>query len=118
MMQAAPNLFVGLVGFVLALALTAGVIYLIRIPLAQFLKHLLDDETVAMFGVTLVLLLMGIKGLSTAFSFITNDSLRFLSSRLISLLGNLAGVIEWAAYIGALLFIGYSIRKRNEKKTD
>jgi hypothetical protein len=99
-----------------ALAITAGVIHLIRVPLTQFLNHLLGDETIAMFGVTLVILLMVIKGLSAAFAFITNESFRFVLSRLVSLLGNLAGVIEWAAYIAALLFIGYSIRKRNEMK--
>lgn len=117
-MQEPMTIFIAVIGFLSALAITAGVIHLIRVPLTQFLNHLLGDETVAMFGVTLVILLMVIKGLSAAFGFITNDSFRFLLSRLVSLLGNLAGVIEWAAYIAALLFIGYSIRKRNEMKAD
>jgi hypothetical protein len=117
-MQEPMTIFIAVIGFVSALAITAGVINLIRVPLTQFLNHLLGDETIAMFGVTLVILLMVIKGLSAAFGFITNDSFRLLLSRLISLLGNLAGVIEWVAYIAALLFIGYSIRRQTDMKAE
>lgn len=115
-MQEAVGILTSLAGFLLAAVITIGVIYIIRQPLAQVLSRLVDDEVVVRFGVTFVLLIIGIKGLSAAFGFITHDGFRQFSTRLISLLDNLAGVVQWVAYIAALLFIGYSIRKWREIK--
>lgn len=101
---------VELVGFVLAAGLTVGVIFWVRRPLAQLLARLIRDETVAQAGTTFVLILLGLRGLSAMFGYITQPNLSQLFGGLTGLLNRLADEIQWAVWIAALLFIGYSIQ--------
>jgi hypothetical protein len=103
-------LLTGFVGFVLAIALTAGVILLVRKPIIRILQYLVGDETVARSGAIFALILLGLQGLTVALNYITQENLSRLFGGLTGLLDGLAGVIQWVVYIAALLFIGYSLR--------
>ena len=105
----------GLVGVLLAAGLTVFAISYIRKPLAGFLSLLIDDEGVVKAGASFVALLIGLRGLSAVLGFITQTQLSRLLLNLSSMLQDLAGVVQWAAYIAALLFIGYSIRARRDR---
>lgn len=98
------------IGIILALGITALVMILARGPLHAFLNAILDDEAVARLGVAFVLLLLGIHGLRAALSFITLAELEPILDGVGVLLLDLAGAIQWAAGVGALLFIGYALR--------
>jgi hypothetical protein len=104
------NIATGFVGIVFALAITAGAIYVIRKPLARFLEKIIDDREVAALGASFILLLLGLDGLEAVLGYFTQANLSTLFGGLVRLLNSLAGTVQWAAYIGALLFIGYAIR--------
>lgn len=99
------------IGIILALGITALVMIVARGPLYAFLSALLDDEGVARLGVAFVLLLLGLHGLRAALGFITLPELEPILSGVGILLLDLAGAIQWAAGVAALLFIGFSLRR-------
>jgi len=98
------------IGIILALGITALVMIVARGPLHSFLSALVDDEAVARLGVAFVLLLLGLHGLRAALGFITLPELEPILSGIGILLLDLAGAVQWAAGVAALLFIGYSLR--------
>ena len=104
------GILTGFVGIIFALAITAGAIYVVRRPLTRFLEKIIDDREVAALGATFILLLLGLDGLEAVLGYFTQANLNTLFDGLVRLLNNLAGTVQWAAYIGALLFIGYAIR--------
>ena len=104
------RILVGIVGFLLALAIAAGLIFWLRKPLKDLLQRLVDDETIASAGALFVAVLIGLYGLTTAFEFIQETHINRLFSNLFGMLNQMAGVIQWVVYIAALLFIGWSIR--------
>ncbi len=57
-----------------------------------------------------VLLLLGLHGLRAALGFITLPELEPILRGIGILLLDLAGAIQWAAGVTALLFIGYALR--------
>jgi hypothetical protein len=63
-----------------------------------------------------LLLLLALRGLSAAIGFINQMQLSVLLGGIVRLLDDLAGVIQWVAYVAALLFIGYSIRSKWDKE--
>ena len=98
------------IGIILALGITALVMIVVRGPLFRFLNALLDDEGVARLGVAFVILLLGLHGLRAALSFITVPELEPILTGIGILLVDLAGALQWAAGVAALLFIGYALR--------
>ena len=104
------RVLVGFLGFVLSLAIAAGLIVWLRKPLKDLLLRLVEDETIAAAGALFVAILIGLYGLSTAFTFIREAHVTQLFGTLFTMLDQMAGVIQWVIYIAALLFIGWSIR--------
>jgi len=104
------RVLVGFLGFVFSLAIAAGLIVWLRKPLEELLLRLVEDETIAAAGALFVAALIGLYGLSTAFTFIGEAHVTQLFGNLFSMLDRMAGVIQWVIYIAALLFIGWSIR--------
>jgi len=101
---------VKIIGFVLTVVVSAGVIFFIYRTLSRLLGRLIGDEVVAQALTTLGLVLLGLKGLVRALSYITQSELRYLHSGLTGLLTDMADVIQWLALIIALLFLGYTLR--------
>lgn len=104
------------IGIILALGITALIMILARGPLHNFLSAVLDDEAVARLGVAFVLLLLGLHGLRAALGFITLSELEPILESIGVLLLDLAGAIQWAAGVAALLFIGYSLRRLQKEQ--
>jgi hypothetical protein len=107
------GLLLGSLGFILAGGVTVGVILWVRRPLARVLNHLLKDEVIANMGATFVLILLGLRGLSAMFDYVSHPLLSPFFNNLTRLLINLADEIQWAIWIAALLFIGYALQKRS-----
>jgi hypothetical protein len=105
-------IFVDLVGIVVLLAITAGVVFWLRKVTQSAISYLLEDEKVADAGSKLVLFLAAFQGLEAVLRYITQEHLDFLLSSWIGLANSLIGVVQWAIQIAALLFIGYAIKKR------
>lgn len=105
----AVAILIGFLGFVLALAITAAVIWFVRAPLKRLLQQLIGDKSVADAAGMFVLVLLGLYGVRAALGYITQPQLSTLLGGLMDLLVSLAGVIQWIAYVAALLFIGYCI---------
>lgn len=101
---------VKIIGFVLTVVVSAGVIFFIYRTLSRQLGRLIGDEVVAQALTTLGLVLLGLKGLVRALSYITQSELRYLHSGLTGLLTDMADVIQWLALIITLLFLGYTLR--------
>ena len=99
------------IGIILALGITALVMILVRGPLYAFLSAVLDDRAVARLGVAFVLLLLALHGLRATLGFITLPELEPILDGVGLLLLDLAGALQWAAGVAALLFIGYSLRR-------
>lgn len=110
-----PNVLdalVKVIGFVLTVILAGGVIFLTNRVLSRLLHRLTGDKVIARAGTTLVLILLGLKGLNAALRYITQPELRYLHSGLMGLLNDMADVIQWLVSVAALLFIGYTLRGR------
>jgi hypothetical protein len=101
---------VKVIGFVLTVLVSAGVMVLVHRALSRLLGRLVGDESIARAATTLVLILLGLKGVTAALRYITQDELRYLHNGLTGLLNDMAGVIQWLVTVAALLFIGYSLR--------
>ncbi len=112
------NLLASFLGFILAGGVTAGVILWVRRPLARVLQHLLDDTLIAKTGATFVLILLGLRGLSVMFDYVTHPVIGTFFDNLTRLLITLADEIQWAIWIAALLFIGYAIRESHTDDED
>jgi len=110
------GLLTGFLGFILAGGVTVGVILWVRRPLARVLQHLLDDAMIANTGATFVLVLLGLRGISAMFNYITHPIIGDFFNNLTRLLNNLADEIQWAIWIAALLSIGYAIRARTSNE--
>lgn len=104
------NALLKIVGFVLTVVLTGGVMFLVYRALSRLLDRLIGDKVIAKAGTMLALLLLGLKGLEAALSYVTQPDLWYLHSGLMGLLSGMADVIQWLVWIIALLFIGYTLR--------
>ena len=119
--------FIGLLGFVVSLALTAALIMFLRKPLAQLLGKLIDDETIAQKISLFVFVLLALAGLYSAIGSFYPDRYANLFSinnkfqvgeffhlalyGLLNLLSGFAEVLKWAVVAVAIFFVGYSVRK-------
>ena len=101
---------VGGLGVILAIILAGVVIGFIRKPLNQFLTRVLKDETVAKFGTTFVLVLIGLRGLVAVLGSVNQEHTNFLFNNLVRQLNGMVDDIQWVIYIAALFFIGYAIQ--------
>ena len=100
-----------LVGMLIAAGVTIAAIYLVRGPLARFLAAIIEDETVVQLGVSFVVLLFGLRGLSTILNYISQPALNAILRELSTLLSQLAADVQWAGQVAALLFIGYALTR-------
>ena len=114
------SIFVGFLGIIGAIVITAFAFSIIKKPLSNFLTHILKDQIIADYGVNFTLLILGIEGLKSALGYITQPNLADLLSGLTQLLSRIIDGIQWVVYISALLFIGYAIlsNKVHSQKTD
>jgi len=105
------NLIVNAVAFIISVGLTVAVAFLIKQPLVNVLTKLLDEDF-ARLGLVFAWVLIGLAGLSTAFSFITWPPIQPILRSIIDPLNGAAGSLKWIVWVAALLFIGYSIRAK------
>jgi len=119
--------FIGLLGFIASLALTAALIMVLRKPLAQLLGKLIDDEAIAQKISLFVFVLLALAGLYSAIGsfypdryanlfsiddkFQIGEFLHFALYGLLNLLSGFAEVLKWAVVAVAIFFVGYSLRK-------
>jgi hypothetical protein len=101
---------VKVIGFGLTVILSGGVIFLVYRALSHLLERLIGDKVIAQAGAVLTLVLLGLKGLSAALSYITQPEVQYLHRGLMGLLDDMAAVIQWVVMIVALLFVGYALR--------
>ena len=69
-LSGALNFLAGIVAFIFSVGLTVAIAFLIKQPLVNVLTKLLDEDF-ARLGLIFAWVLIGLAGLSTAFSFIT-----------------------------------------------
>ncbi len=105
------NLIVNAVAFIISVGLTVAVAFLIKQPLVNVLTKLLDEDF-ARLGLVFAWVLIGLAGLSTAFSFITWPPIQPILRSIIDPLNSAVGSLKWIVWVAALLFIGYSIRAK------
>ncbi|MCD6552887.1 MAG: hypothetical protein J7M16_02620 [Anaerolineae bacterium] len=105
------NFVVRTVAFILSVGLTVAVAFLIKQPLVNVLTKLLDEDF-ARLGLIFAWVLIGLGGLSTAFSFITWPPIQPILRSIIDPLNSAVGSLKWIVWVAALLFIGYSIRAK------
>ncbi|MBN2146780.1 MAG: hypothetical protein JW726_05305 [Anaerolineales bacterium] len=126
------NFILGIIGFILTVAITFGIIALLRKPLAKALEYLYEDKTVSKYASLVILALLGFVGLGSALqafspddygvtlfignSFQFGELLSYMTDGLINLFDGFIEVMRWSIYIGVLLFIGFAIRKKVEKQ--
>jgi hypothetical protein len=119
--------FIGILGFVISLALTAAAIMFLRKPLAQLLGKLIDDETIAQKISLFIFVLLALAGLYSAIGsfypdryanlfsidnkFQVGEFFHFALYGLLNLLSGYAEVLKWAVVAVAVFFVGYSVRK-------
>lgn len=119
--------FVGVLGFILSLAITAAVIMLLRKPLTQLLNKLIGDEAITKNIILLVFALLVLAGLYAAIGSFYPDKYANLFNiedkfqvgeffhlalyGLLNLLSSFAEVLKWAVIAIAIFFVGYSVRK-------
>jgi len=101
---------VKVIGFVLTVAVSGGVIFLLYRAFARLFARLIGDEIIARALSVLGLILLIIKGLAAALRYVTQPELRYLHTGLTDLLGGMADVVQWVALIAAILFVGYTFR--------
>jgi hypothetical protein len=120
--------FIGIFGFLLSLAITAAVIFLLRKPLTQLLNKLIGEEDIAQKILLFVFTLLALAGLYSAIGAFYPDKYANLFSLdnkfqfgeffhlalygLLNLLGAFAEVLKWAVIAVAIFFVGYSFRKQ------
>jgi uncharacterized membrane protein YraQ (UPF0718 family) len=105
------DFLVGAVAFIISVGLTVAVAFLVKKPLVNILTKLLDEDF-ARLGLIFAWVLIGLAGLSTAFSFITWHPIQPVLRSITGPLNSAASELKWIVWIAALLFIGYSIRAR------
>ena len=105
------NLIVNAVAFIISVGLTVAVAFLIKQPLVNVLTKLLDEDF-ARLGLIFAWVLIGLAGLSTAFSFITWPPIQPILRSITGPLKGAASELKWIVWVAALLFIGYSIRAK------
>jgi hypothetical protein len=119
--------FIGLLGFIISLALTAVLIILLRKPLALLLGKLIDDETITQKISLFIFALLALAGFYSAIGafypdryanlfnidnkFQVGEFFHFALYGLLNLLSGFAEVLKWAVVAVAIFFVGYSIRK-------
>jgi uncharacterized protein YhhL (DUF1145 family) len=119
--------FIGLLGFIISLALTAVLIILLRKPLALLLGKLIDDETITQKISLFIFALLALAGLYSAIGafypdryanlfnidnkFQVGEFFHFALYGLLNLLSGFAEVLKWAVVAVAIFFVGYSIHK-------
>jgi hypothetical protein len=119
--------FVGVLGFILSLVITAAVIVLLRKPLTQLINKLIGDEAITQKIVLLIFALLGLAGLYAAIGslypdkyvnlfnmedkFQAGEFFHFALYGLLNLLSSFAEVLKWAVIACAIFFVGYSVRK-------
>lgn len=108
--QSILSAVVKIIGFVLTVIVAAGVIFLVRRAMSRLLGRLIPDKVVAQAATILVMILLGLKGLTAALRYVTQNELRYLHTGLTGLLNDMASVIQWLVLVVALLFIGYTLR--------
>jgi uncharacterized membrane protein YraQ (UPF0718 family) len=108
------NLIVNAVAFILSVGLTVAIAFLIKQPLVNVLTKLLDEDF-ARLGLIFAWVLIGLAGLSTAFSFIAWPPIQPILRSITGPLKSAASELKWVVWIAALLFIGYSIRARADE---
>ncbi|MDY7039433.1 MAG: hypothetical protein SVX38_01070 [Chloroflexota bacterium] len=100
--------------FVISVGLSVAIAFLIRQPLVNILTKLLDEDF-AKLGLIFAWVLIGLAGLSTAFSFVTWSPIQPLLRSIIGPLNGAVDSLKWIVWITALLFIGYSIRAGSDE---
>jgi hypothetical protein len=108
--QSVLDAAVKVIGFVMTVVVSAGVMFLIYRALSVLLGRLIGDKVIVRAGTVLAMVLLGIKGLGAALRYITQDELRYLHQGLTGLLNDMAGVVQWLVLVVSLLFVGYTIR--------
>jgi hypothetical protein len=119
--------FIGVLGFILCLAITAALIFFLRKPLAQLIGKLISDEEVAKKLALFITILLGLAGLYSAVGalypdnygalFTLDDKFRFgqlihlALFGLLDLLRAFAGVLQWAVLVVAVFFVGFAVKK-------
>jgi hypothetical protein len=122
--------FLGVLGFILSLAITAAVIVLLRKPLTQLLDKLIGDQDIAKKIFLFVSALLALAGLYSAIGsfypdryanlfsidnkFQVGEFFHFALYGLLNLLSGFAEVLKWAVVAIAIFFVGYSVRKSKE----
>ncbi len=104
------NALVKVIGFIMVVLVSAGVIWVVYRAFAKLLNRLIGDETVARALTVLGMILLGLKGLIAALSYITQPELRYLHTGLTDLLSGMAGVVQWMVLIAVILFVGYALQ--------
>jgi len=112
------SVLVGVLGFIVAAGAAVAVIYFVRKPLSEFLERLLGDKVIAKSGTTFVGILLALRGLSAAFGFIRQPNLNDFFGSILGMLNAMADEVQWVVWIGALLFIGYSILGRSKSDAE
>jgi hypothetical protein len=122
--------FIGIVGFLLSLGITAAVIMLLRKPLTQLLEKLIGDESIAKKILLFIFALLALAGLYSAIGAFYPDRFSTLFSvddkfqfgeffhlalyGLLNLLSGFAEVLKWAVLVVAVFFVGYSLTTKKK----
>jgi hypothetical protein len=122
--------FIGIVGFLLSLGITAAVIMLLRKPLTQLLEKLIGDESIAKKILLFIFALLALAGLYSAIGAFYPDRFSTLFSvddkfqfgeffhlalyGLLNLLSGFAEVLKWAVLVVAVFFVGYSLTAKKK----
>ncbi len=123
--------FIGILGFILSLVITAAIIFLLRKPLGQILQKLIGDEGIANKLLLFIFALLVLAGLYSAIGsfypdkysnifsinnkFQVGEFFHFALYGLLNLLSAFAEVLKWAVVAIAIFFVGYSLRKPKEE---
>jgi len=120
--------FIGILGFLLSLAITVAVIMVLRKPLTELLSKLIGDEAIAQKVLFFIFALLALAGLYSAIGAFYPDKYSNLFSvndkfqvgeffhlalyGLLNLFSAFAEVFKWAIVAVAIFFVGYSLRKQ------
>jgi hypothetical protein len=122
--------FIGILGFIISLAIAGAVIMFLRKPLTQLAGKLIGDEAIAQKISIFVFALLALAGLYSAIGalypdkyanlfsidnkFQVGEFFHFALYGLLNLLSAFAEVLKWAVIAVAIFFVGYSLRKAKE----